>query len=186
MNRFLSVCGCLVVFAIFGLLAWFLTYRATRAHGLASEVLLPALASARSVTISEHVPYEVFDGNLVVGKDVMQELPSTSISLSPGQITELSRAVAGHFDYGRGGVPLCYRPPYHRIEIVSADGAVISFDVSFYCGIFECKDDRHPAEHRHTLPTLLSKRLRECFTRFGLPPRSDAAYEALQRQAAKQ
>ncbi|HSI12008.1 MAG TPA: hypothetical protein VK961_08190 [Chthoniobacter sp.] len=173
MNKFLSVCGCLALFAILGLLAWFLTYHATHAHGLAAEALLPALASARSVTISEHVPYEDFGAESVVDK----ELVPLSVSLTPSQITELTRAIAGHLDYGRSTVPLCYQPPFHRIEIVSADGTTRHLDVSFFCGIFTYENRRHP------LPVLLSSRLANCFTHFGVPPRSDEAYVTLQQEA---
>lgn len=171
MNIFFRVIGSLALAAILflcGSLAWFLTYRASRAHGLAADVLVPALASARSVTVSECVPV-----NLLLGDG---ELVPQSVSLSPSQIAELSRAVAGHFDYGRAKVPLCYQPPYHHIKIVSVDGKVCNFDVSFFCGIFWYKG------HRHPLPTLLSNHLRNCFIRFGIPPQSEKAYGALIRQ----
>ncbi len=183
MNKFFRILGGLVLAAILllsGLLTWFLTSRASRAHSLASEVLSPALASARSVTISERIPYENMGGPKMEDMRMeLKELAPKTVTLSPIQIAELSRAVAGHFDYGRAKVPGCYRPPYHRIEIVCGDGAVLIFDVSFYCGLFEFEG------HRHPLPTLLFNHLRDCFARFGLPPRSEKAYGALVSEVQK-
>lgn len=178
MSKRLRTLGRLALVAVIlfcGMIAWFLTYRATQAHSFASGVLLPALASARSVTVSDHIPYEVFTDDAVIDKEWVPR----SVTLSSSQIAELSRAVAGHFDYGRSKVPLCYRPPFHHIEIICADGALRRFDVSFYCGIFEYE------RHRHPLPTLLFGRLRDCFTRFGIPPHSKESYADLRSRAEK-
>ncbi|MDR3403180.1 MAG: hypothetical protein P4L99_11850 [Chthoniobacter sp.] len=179
MRTFLRVCGRVALGAILlplGVLLWFLTNGATRAHSFAAQVLSGPLADARSVTITERIPYEIFVGDTLESK----ELVPKSVSLSPGQIAELSRAIGGNLDYGQPGIPQCYQPPYHRIEIVRPDGSLVHFDVSFECRIFTFDGRRHP------LPTRLSSRLAQFFGGLGMPPRSGRAYADLSCQASGQ
>lgn len=121
-----------------------------------------ALASATQVRVVEHS--NAFDPP-VVSPEQFHEKVYTTLTLTPGQIADLRRALPISLDFSKHYVTFCAFVDHHRIEAVQPDGSVFAVDLCFQCGELRLGDGlvRHlPLRWRHTLSGY--------FTALGLHP----------------
>jgi hypothetical protein len=140
----------------------------------ASRSVLRSLDGARSVTVSEFVPYL----DLSTDGIGQRERVLRSVVASQEEVASFRRATGGFLDFG---FPLAHNrcfTPHHRVDVVRADGSIFRFEVCFLC------DNVRFDGPIQTIPRRWLPGLKRFFIDLGMAPRTSEEYAKLTPEGA--